>query len=253
MNEKKTLTSAQANQESEYYFPYHYLDLVPKFSYLYRTVQSYRKIVCELIAPYQGQTVLDAGCGDGRMCYDLKKKNLVVQGVDYSERAISFARVFCPGITFSFCDLIKSHPEKKFDIILLVEVLEHFEPHTTKNVLANLKACLNDDGKLIITVPSTKAKLIPKHYQHFTLESLKELIAEDFEVVLAIGHLRSGLKLSIYRMLLKGDYIFGPLRTRFSVVRFYYSLIERLLRSIETCPPEKAGRLIVVCKKRDKK
>ena len=239
----------QQIQEDEYIFPYHYLDLLAKYAYTYRTMQSYRQIVRELIAPYNNQKVLDAGCGDGRFCYDVRREKLQVMGIDYSEQAIRFARAFCPSADFLVGDLTQCHPEDKFDVILLMDVLEHFEPDKISRVLFNLSSCLADNGKLIITVPSKRVRLIPKHYQHFTVDDLKTTVKPYFEVTDVYGHLRTGLKYSTYRALLKGNYLLGQFRTRFGPVGLYYWLIERLLASIENCQPDRAARLIAVCKK----
>src|SRR5438132_3885481 len=88
-------------QEAQYSFPYHYSDLsegaykFANLSYLIRIAT-----VKQMLSPYLGQLVLDAGCGDGRLCYELRNENIKVVGVDMSERAISFARAFNPEIEF---------------------------------------------------------------------------------------------------------------------------------------------------------
>lgn len=240
----------QSIQEEEYIFPYHYLDLMPRFAYRNITENSYRKLVIELIAPHQGQSVLDAGCGDGRLCYELAKRNLAVTGVDYSERAIKFARVFVPDAEFAVMDLTKEHPTKKFDYVLLVEVLEHFKPNTIRDVLSNLSGCLKDNGKLIITVPSIRSRLVAKHYQHFTIGSLRETIETHFQIEALYGHLRTGLKYRLYRGLSAFDRLFlGGLRSNIPLIAPYYHLLGKTLATIEKAPPEKAARFIAVCKK----
>lgn len=72
----------------------HKLNNIP---YLHRL-----EMVKQLLRPFSGQYVLDAGCGDGRLCYELRKENVQVMGVDMSERAISFAKAFNPDINFLF-------------------------------------------------------------------------------------------------------------------------------------------------------
>lgn len=243
------LTCEQGIQEEEYQFPYHYLDLMPRFAYMCLTDNSYRRCVMERIAPFEGQRVLDAGCGDGRLAYELGKKKLKVSGVDYSERAIAFARVFCPDAEFTVCDLTSGHPDGKYDVILLVEVLEHFEPAKVDQVLGQLNECLAEGGKVIVTVPSKKSKLIGKHYQHFTPDELEACLGRHFTVVSMDGHLRCGFRYGLYRVLLRSSYILGPLRVRMRVVQGYFDLIERLLRSIEKCSVDKAARLVAVCRK----
>lgn len=236
-------------QESEYIFPYHYLDLLPQYEHSFGLVKSYRKMVCKIVEPYQGQKILDAGCGDGRLCYDLLKFNLAVYGVDYSQRAIDFAKIFCPGAHFQVCNLMEDCPDEDFDYIVLMEVLEHFEPDKIEQVLSNLSRCLKDKGKLVITVPSVKSKLIPKHYQHFSPESLKDVLKPYFQVDEMKGHLRIGLLYHFYVALSKLDHIFGPLKKRLKAVMWFYRFLDKILRRVENSTPKKAGRLIAICSK----
>ena len=237
-------------QEEQYVFPYHYLDLMAQYAYRNTTENSYRRLVAGMIAPYRGQTVLDAGCGDGRLAYELAKKNLAVTGIDYSERAIRFARAFAPRVRFLVTDLVREPPGEEFEVICLVEVLEHLDPESGSRLLQNLAKCLAPGGRLIITVPSTRVPLIPKHDRHFSVESLRKTIEPPLKIETLSGHLRVGIRYYSYRkMLLLDRLVLGMLRRKVPGMGLYYRMLERLLGSIEECPPEKAARLIVVCGK----
>jgi len=238
----------EALQEREYFFPYHYLDLLPRYAYRFASTRSYRRIVRGIVIAGGARVVLDAGCGDGRFCYELSGDGLAVTGVDCSQRALGFARIFCPQARFELCDLTKDSPAGNFDTIVLMEVLEHFDPPKIERVLTNLQSCLADEGRFIVTVPSTRCRLIPKHYQHFTPESLTDALSGHFDVVSILGHLRTGLRYRLYRALLLGDAVLGALRGRVPGVRLYYDLIDRLLSSVELSAPDRAARLIAVCR-----
>jgi len=243
-----SLDRKQQLQEDEYQFPYKYLDLLPQYAYSYRTEASCRVLIRELISPFHGQELLDAGCGAGRLCYDISKENVKLTGIDYSERAICFARAFCPGVRFIVADLTQHCPEEKFDVIVLEEVLEHIEPTKIPPLLFHLRSCLAERGKLIITVPSERVPVSKKHYQHFTVDGLRAILCQYFQTVYVRGHLRiANFKYYMYRLLTMGDHFVGPLRPKLGVVRPYYWLVERLLASIERCPPEKAATLVAVC------
>ncbi|MFC1508436.1 class I SAM-dependent methyltransferase [Candidatus Omnitrophota bacterium] len=150
----------------------------------------------------------------------MARNNLAVTGVDYSEREIKFARVFVPDAEFAVMDLTKEHPTKKFDYVLLVEVLEHFEPNTINKVLRNFSNCLKDNGKLLITFPSIRSRLVTKHYQHFTTESLRETIETHFQIEALYGHLRTGLRYGLYHGLSTFDSLFlGDYETIFHSLR----------------------------------
>lgn len=244
------LNEQQKAQEEEYIFPYHYLDMVPHIRYLETGARSFRNFVLKLLAPYTGQSVLDAGCGDGRLCYDMRKENLKVTGIDYSQRAIGFARAFCPDdVEFIVGDLTKYRFEKQFDYIILTEVLEHIEPCRISQVLASLSSSLAQKGKLIVTVPSTRLKVAGKHYQHFTTDKLKISLRPYFEVESMYGFNRRGLRHIICGRMLQGCAILKLLQWDTVIARPYFWLADRLHKTIEECPPEKGNHIVAVCKK----
>ena len=83
-------TNKQIHQEDEYIFPYHYLDLgVEQYKFLWNIEYlNYIKAIKDLLKPFSGQFVLDAGCGDGRFCYELKDENIKIVGLDFSGQSI---------------------------------------------------------------------------------------------------------------------------------------------------------------------
>jgi SAM-dependent methyltransferase len=245
----KTLTREQQIQENEYAFPYHYLDLFPKCANWFPTERSYRKIVMELLGEPRDREALDVGCGDGRLCYELAKAGWHVTGIDYSERAIAYGRAFSDKAKFIADDITLYQPEGAFDAIAIVEVLEHILPDALPNVIVHLHRCLSEDGILVVTVPSANIRVIPKHYQHFTRERLEELLRPCFEVTAIFGHVKMGWRRSLFVLLRKMGMFLTPLADK-RVAAPYFSLLRRLLRSIERCPPEKGERLIAVCRKR---
>ena len=122
------LSKQQSNQEQKYVFPYHYRDLsIEMFKKIYSLEYlEFIRVVKELLKPYKGQSVLDAGCGDGRFCYELKRENVRVAGVDYSEKAIAFARAFNPELEFYVSDLLSLDLPAKFDTVVLLETLDRY-------------------------------------------------------------------------------------------------------------------------------
>ena len=113
-----TLSDQQSLQEDEYELPYHYLAVSNRLLSLPEKIittpiyLNYLKAVIDELRPFQGQRILEAGCGDGRFLYELLREtdNVILHGIDYSARAISFARVFNPRVSFSVADLTKDLP-----------------------------------------------------------------------------------------------------------------------------------------------
>ena len=128
--------------------------------------------------------ILDAGCGDGRFLSELKNKGAKnLYGVDYSESALSFAKLFLPDVKFTNADLANlPYEDNFFDYIFLIETLEHIHPEKTNNVLKELKRVLKPSGRLIVTVPSVLVPLNKKHYRHFSEKTLRDCLADFFDV-----------------------------------------------------------------------
>lgn len=76
-----------------------------------------------------GWSILEAGCGEGNVSHFLKKKfpKAGVDAFDISEKVISQAKVDFPDIHFFTSDITKLKAEKKYDLTVCCEVLEHME------------------------------------------------------------------------------------------------------------------------------
>lgn len=97
------------------------------------------------------KSVLDLGCGDGRLCESIES-SIEYMGVDYSEKRIHKAsnkykdRNFKVSCIHKFCELQTSF----YDLAVLTEVLEHIEsPYTVIKQLLDY----NSNIKIIATVP----------------------------------------------------------------------------------------------------
>jgi 2-polyprenyl-3-methyl-5-hydroxy-6-metoxy-1,4-benzoquinol methylase len=131
--------------------------------------------------------VLDVGCGPGYLTEKILKLGHKVIGIDYSDRAIAFSKIFVPEAQFNVIDIreLNNHKEffNRFDFAVFVEVLEHLPVEYHEKVLSSLNKCLKNNGKMIITVPSVKFPLESSkwHYKHFTLEEILTLLKKtDF-------------------------------------------------------------------------
>jgi 2-polyprenyl-3-methyl-5-hydroxy-6-metoxy-1,4-benzoquinol methylase len=134
--------------------------------------------------------ILDAGCGDGRFCYEFKEDTRVakVTGIDYSDKAIQWAKQYNPKSEFMVKDLKTIELEDKFDCVVLIEVLEHIHPNDVLDVLAGLARTVKPDGKVIISVPSDNLPVSKKHYQHFNRDSLTKTLVNSFSVKKILGY-----------------------------------------------------------------
>ena len=195
-------------QEDEYIFPYHYLtnldNNVPSiykrlsWAYEYITyIDFVRKYIKEKLKP---DTMLDIGCGDGYLVnsfdYDTNK---LYKGIDISERAIGFAKAFSNGYEFECIDLFKI--DTQFNIVCLIEVLEHISDDILKSFIAEAFSKVKVGGHMVIAVPTTVEKVHKKHYRHYDESLLKDQCDQDnFEL---IEEVRLYKKSSILERLIK--------------------------------------------------
>lgn len=118
----------------------------------------------ELIHKYsnlQGKRILDIGCGNGVYSIEMAKYASSVIGIDINPDAIRQAlsnkeSQHVDNINFYCSDVGEFEHKEKFDIITMIEVLEHIPDD--KEMLLYLRRFLKDDGELILFVPN---KLYP--------------------------------------------------------------------------------------------
>lgn len=122
--------------------------------FYHRNYNNVFKKIIELIP--DGSYVLDVGCGPGILCRSLKlkKPQTKVVGLDFSDYVINRNKTIDKklGIRYIHHDIRKPFPfSKKFDAIIMTEVLEHLKK--PEQVLSNLLECLKLGGIFILSCP----------------------------------------------------------------------------------------------------
>lgn len=150
---------------------------------------SRREYVKSLIRGFRkNASVLDIGCSSGILIEELEElgfKRENISGIDISEVAIRncHEKGF---INTSIQDATKPTFDKKFDIIIASDCLEHIENH--EEAAKNWRNLLNEGGLLIVFVPAfeflwSDHDVANHHYRRYTYPQLKNvLFAEDFEI-----------------------------------------------------------------------
>lgn len=159
-------------------------------------LMNYHKFFVENVEP--NDIVLDIGCGNGALTFDLAQKAKKVVGIDLSKENIKFAKekYSASNIEYMVGDVTKNLPNEKFDVAILSNVLEHIKDRT--EFLKKIKNLLLLTPKILIRAPMINRdwitlykkelgvgwRLDKNHYIEYTLESFKdELEKADLNLV----------------------------------------------------------------------
>lgn len=167
-----------ALQEEEYRLPHHWiLRKHGLHNYLHKSDR-----IATLVrdAGLDGGVALDVGCGDGRGTHELATRlgpGFTWTGVDFSERAIAFARLMAPELRFEVQDgEALDAADASVDLVVAREVIEHVPPPDVGAFVAELRRVLRPGGRLVLTTPTTNRRVPEKHFQHFTEASLRAAV-----------------------------------------------------------------------------
>ena len=131
--------------------------------------------------------VLELGCGEGYGTYSLSKSANSIIGIDIDEETIHHAQKKYINDNLEFqIGSVTELPEfnKKFDVIICFEVIEHIEEHT--ELLKSIKNLLNPSGILLISTPNTdvysnnEPSKNPHHVKELSSDELNKLLKENF-------------------------------------------------------------------------
>lgn len=122
-------------------------------------------------------TMLEIGCSIGYTLEAGEKRSIDSHGVDISTYAVEFCKDhgFSASVS-SFNQLIENG--KKYDLIFMQHVLEHFE--NPFEVLDNCNTLLNSEGIVVILVPNSDYSRAVKHNSNHRFYSMKGVGSEHF-------------------------------------------------------------------------
>ncbi len=96
-------------------------------------------------------SVLDAGCGTGRVAIELARRGVQVVGIDIDREMLARARAKAPQLDWRQGDLTTVElPESAFDVVVLAgNVMIFVEPGSEAVVVANLTPAIAPGGALV--------------------------------------------------------------------------------------------------------
>ncbi len=144
----------------------------------------YWNSVIDIIKKYKiNGRMLDVGCALGLLLKRTKKYFNEIHGLDISEFAINEAKRNVPGAILKITDINNdelSYPDKYFDLITALDILEHTE--SMQDSLRKIISKLKDNGYLIISVPLKDTwagrifSLFDIDKSHISIPTKKELL-----------------------------------------------------------------------------
>jgi SAM-dependent methyltransferase len=181
----------------------------------------------------QGGSVLDVGCGDGHLLYQLRRSFAELHGLEYAGARLRQARLNLAGLPFfgaqGTAESMTAYPDNRFDCLVSADTIEH-----VPDVFLAAAECwrvLKPGGRLVMNTPnvafvkkrfqlllgrfpSTSQKnegfgsdvlFDGGHLHYFTFRSLGMLLQRaGFELVEPVGYGRFGRMHDLWPRLLSG-------------------------------------------------
>lgn len=125
-----------------------------------------------LVRSFAPRSVLDAGCGTGRVAIELDRHGVRVTGVDADPEMLATARRKAPGLEWVAGDLagveLRDHAGKRreFDLVVMAgNVMIFLSPGTEQAVVTNLARHLGPGGVLMAGFQLTPGGLTEAAYE----------------------------------------------------------------------------------------
>jgi len=105
----------------------------------------------DLVASLGPATVLDAGCGTGRVAIELARRGIDVVGVDADPEMLERARRRRPDLPWVLADLATLALDRRFDVVLMAgNILPFAEPASRAAIVATCAGNLAPDGLVVV-------------------------------------------------------------------------------------------------------
>ncbi|GEM_PF-2132878 len=181
------MTSPQ-DQVTNYYESY-YKYLNPEFSLQWYTDLMWNDFG-DILINKTSQSVLDLGCGTGQFLKVLEQKGFTkLTGVEIDKGQYDEAIRYVPSAKITHSDIFPylERGSERYDIISLIDVIEHIPKEKVKSLLSLIKSHLNPGGICIIRTPNADSTLIAPRFRYIDFthqfilnqESMSTLLRES--------------------------------------------------------------------------
>jgi 2-polyprenyl-3-methyl-5-hydroxy-6-metoxy-1,4-benzoquinol methylase len=142
-------------------------------------------LLSEEIGTFSGKKIIDLGCGDGVITYELSHRGAESYGVDLSEEAINFAIKKHKSLGSDSKFFVEScndthFDDEYFDAIISSDVIEHLSD--PKELLLEIKRLLRPGGVAVVSTPVrvTEEPLDQMHTIEWFPAEFREFVGEVF-------------------------------------------------------------------------
>ena len=134
-----------------------YYSQYPELYFTYQFGGNIVNILSQKVKP--GSAILDYGCGTGFLIKHFISKGFETYGADTSSQSVEFVnRQYQGEKNFKGAYLLESlfKLNRKFDVIFVIEVIEHLDDKFLIPLIENVKKLGNPGGKIIFTTPNNE-------------------------------------------------------------------------------------------------
>ena len=119
----------------------------------------------DFVISLRPRSVLDGGCGTGRVARELARRGVATVGVDLDETMLSTARRKAPSLEWHCADLAAIDLGRRFDIVVMAgNVMIYVTQGTEGAVLANLERHLAPGGAIVAGFSLREGQLTAGEY-----------------------------------------------------------------------------------------
>ncbi len=131
----------------------------------------------DFVAAYEPASVLDAGCGTGRVAIELHRRGVEVTGVDLDPVMLAAAREKEPSLSWIEADLADLELGRRFDLVVAAgNVLIFVAPGAEPAVIAGLARHLHPGGVLVAGFSLRRHSLGLERYDQLAADCGLELV-----------------------------------------------------------------------------
>lgn len=129
----------------------------------------------------KGSSVLDVGCNGGAIIEHLRDhKECKVKGIEIAPNLVKACER--KNLDVHIDDARYYDSKEQYDVIILADILEHYEKSDVRYILDNLKKNLKDDGYYLITLPYKHGAYskdhIPDHVCDYMVDDLRQIYSD---------------------------------------------------------------------------